>query len=103
MPLVLAITVTPLAGVFALMALIGFTMEMNFYPLVVIAQTALPRQVGFASGVILGLSIGIGAAITALLGVVADAKGLEVDDPGHRGARADLVPVALALPRSRIA
>ena len=37
-PLVLAITVTPLAGVFALMALIGFTMEMNFYPLVVIAQ-----------------------------------------------------------------
>ena len=41
-PLVLAITVTPLAGVFALMAMIGFTMEMNFYPLVVIAQTAHP-------------------------------------------------------------
>ena len=76
-PLVLAITVTPLAGVFALMALIGFTMEMNFYPLVVIAQTALPRHVGFASGVILGLSIGVGAAITALLGVLADAQGLE--------------------------
>ena len=82
-------------GVFALMAMIGFAMEMNFYPLVVIAQTALPRHVGFASGVILGLSIGAGAALTALLGVVADAKGLEVGDPGGGGARTDRVPAGL--------
>ena len=60
------------------MALIGIAMEANFYPLVVIAQTALPRDVGFASGVMLGLSIGAGALMTASLGVVADAYGLEV-------------------------
>ena len=77
-PLVLALTVVPVAGVFVLMALIGIAMEANFYPLVVIAQTALPRDVGFASGVMLGLSIGAGALMTAALGVVADAYGLEV-------------------------
>jgi len=76
-PLVLALTVVPVAGVFVLMALIGIAMEANFYPLVVIAQATLPRHVGFASGVMLGLSIGAGALMTAGLGVVADARGLE--------------------------
>lgn len=102
-PLVLAITVTPLAGVFALMALIGFAMEMNFYPLVVIAQNALPRHVGFASGVILGLSIGAGAAMTALLGVLADAQGLEVAIQAVAGLGLISFLLALALPRSRSA
>ena len=39
----------------------GLICEMNFYPIVVIAQRALPRHVGFASGVTLGLSIGLGS------------------------------------------
>ncbi len=99
-PLVLAITVTPVAGVFALMAMIGFTMEMNFYPLVVIAQNALPRQVGFASGVILGLSIGAGAAMAAMLGVLADARGLEVAIQAIAGLGLISFLLALALPRS---
>ncbi len=102
-PLVLAITVTPLAGVFALMALIGFTMEMNFYPLVVIAQEALPRQVGFASGVILGLSIGVGAGITALLGVLADAQGLEAAIQAIAVLGLISFLFAFALPRSKSA
>ncbi len=76
-PLVALITVSPLAGVFVLMVLIGISMEGSFYPLVVLAQNAVPRHVGFASGVILGLSIGVGAATAALLGVLADASGLE--------------------------
>ncbi len=100
-PLVLAITVTPLAGVFALMALIGFTMEMNFYPLVLIAQEALPRQVGFASGVILGLSIGAGAGMAALLGVLADAQGLEAAIRAIAVLGLISFAFAVALPRSR--
>ena len=98
-PLVLAITVTPLVGVFALMALIGFAMEMNFYPLVVIAQSALPGHVGFASGVILGLSIGAGAGMTALLGVIADAHGLETAIQAVAGLGVVAFALAFALPR----
>ena len=75
-PLVLAITVSPAWGVFALMVPIGLAMESNFYPLVMIAQDAIPRHVGFASGVTLGLSIGAGAAMSAALGVIADHAGL---------------------------
>jgi MFS transporter, FSR family, fosmidomycin resistance protein len=66
----------PVGGVFVLMVLIGLVMEANFYPLVVIAQDAVPRHVGFASGVMLGLSIGVGALATTLLGVIADHAGL---------------------------
>jgi FSR family fosmidomycin resistance protein-like MFS transporter len=102
-PLVFAITVTPVAGVFALMALIGFAMEMNFYPLVVIAQSALPRHVGFASGVILGLSIGAGAGMTALLGVLADAHGLETAIQAVAGLGVVAFLLAFALPRTRSA
>ncbi len=98
-PLVLAITVTPVVGVFALMAMIGFAMEMNFYPLVVMAQAALPRHVGFASGVILGLSIGAGAGMTALLGVVADARGLETAIQAVAGLGLISFLLAFALPR----
>ena len=100
-PLVLAITVAPLVGVFALMALIGFAMEMNFYPLVVIAQNALPRRVGFASGIILGLSIGAGAGMTALLGVVADAQGLDTAIQAVAGLGVIAFLLAYALPRPR--
>ena len=66
------------------MALIGFTMEANFYPLALTGQNALPRHIGFSAGVMLGLSIGLGACISSLLGVLADAEGL----------RASLVAIA---------
>ena len=51
-----------------MLALFGLISEMNFYPLVVLAQRALPRHVGFASGVTLGLSIGLGSLASPLLG-----------------------------------
>ena len=51
----------PVPGVFLLMALIGLTMEANFYPLALTAQNALPRHIGFSAGVMLGVSIGVGA------------------------------------------
>ena len=74
---------------------------MNFYPLVLIAQEALPRQVGFASGVILGLSIGAGAGMAALLGVLADAQGLEASIQAIAVLGLISFVFAVALPRSR--
>jgi FSR family fosmidomycin resistance protein-like MFS transporter len=76
-PLVAVLTSLEVAGVYVVMVLLGLTMEANFYPMVVIAQNTVPRHVGFASGVMLGLSIGGGALIAASLGPIADAHGLE--------------------------
>jgi len=72
---------------------------MNFYPLVVIAQNALPRHVGFASGVMLGLSIGIGALTSSLLGVLADHAGLRATIPAEVALAVGALLLALALPR----
>lgn len=74
--LVAPLAASPLVAVFGLMAAIGIALDANFYPLVIIAQRALPRRVGFASGVMLGGSIGAGALIASLLGVLADHLGL---------------------------
>jgi FSR family fosmidomycin resistance protein-like MFS transporter len=75
-PIVALLTSLQVAGVYLAMILLGLTMEANFYPLVVIAQNTVPRHVGFASGVMLGLSIGGGSLIAASLGPIADAEGL---------------------------
>ena len=47
---------------------IGMTIDANFYPLVLmlIAQDALPGRVALSTGVTIGLSVGVGAAITAM-------------------------------------
>jgi FSR family fosmidomycin resistance protein-like MFS transporter len=72
-PLMLAIPFVGIPGVFAALLLVGFSSGMNFYPLVVLAQRAIPSHLGLAAGVILGMSIGLGSASVALLGVLADA------------------------------
>ncbi len=99
-PLVAAVAVAPVWGVFALMGAIGLVEEMNFYPLVVVAQRALPRHVGFASGVVLGLSIGFGALTTTLLGKLADHQGLRATIVAEGALMAAAFVVAIALPRS---
>jgi len=99
-PLALLVPVVPLLALFPLLALLGLVSEMNFYPIVVIAQRALPRHVGFASGVTLGLSIGIGSLASPLLGVLADETSLRTALVGA-GILAVLAAfVSLALPRT---
>lgn len=77
---------TPLIGAFllagpgtavALLAPIGFAVVANFSITVVMGQEYLPSRLGLASGVIVGLAIGIGGLVAAGLGVLADAFGLE--------------------------
>ena len=77
-PLLLAFMLAPselLAGV--LLAAIGFVTVMSFSVSVVMGQEYLPSRLGLASGVTLGFAIGVGGIAAAILGVIADAAGLE--------------------------
>jgi FSR family fosmidomycin resistance protein-like MFS transporter len=74
------LVVLPLSGTVVavvLMAVLGFGVIASFAPSVVLGQAYLPSRPGLASGVTLGLAIGTGGVIAALLGVVADATGPE--------------------------
>ena len=76
-PLLLAFMLAP-SGILAglLMAGIGFVTVMSFSVSVVMGQEYLPSRLGIASGVTLGLAIGIGGVAAAVLGVIADESGL---------------------------
>jgi MFS transporter, FSR family, fosmidomycin resistance protein len=60
----------------ATLALIGAATIATFSVTVVMGQEYLPNRLGIASGVTLGLSIGVGGLGAAILGAVADAHGL---------------------------
>jgi FSR family fosmidomycin resistance protein-like MFS transporter len=100
-PLALLLPVVGLGGAFAVMAVVGLVEGANFYPLVVIAQNALPGYLGLAAGVILGLSIGIGAGVVALLGVLGDAAGLQAVLWAIAGFATLSALLAAGLPRER--
>ena len=61
---------------FALCAAIGLALDANFGITVVLAQRLLPSRPGAASGIVLGLAFGLGGALAAGLGIVADHAGL---------------------------
>jgi MFS transporter, FSR family, fosmidomycin resistance protein len=77
LPLAVALPFAPVVLAVALLVLIGVAMDANFYPLVIVAQDALPDRVGLASGVVIGVSVGLGAGCTAVLGALVDAHGLQ--------------------------
>ncbi|HLM50924.1 MAG TPA: MFS transporter, partial [Solirubrobacteraceae bacterium] len=79
------LSVAPAIGLFLLagpvvgtilLALVGALTICTFAVTTVMGQELLPRRIGLASGVTLGLSIGAGGIGAALLGVLADAAGL---------------------------
>jgi FSR family fosmidomycin resistance protein-like MFS transporter len=83
--LVLVWAMIPLTGLLALLpelglpasiaalAAIGFLVDAPFATTVVIGQAYLPGRGGLASGITLGLAIGLGGLIAAALGLLADA------------------------------
>ena len=76
-PLVLAFTfVGPYAGM-ALLALVGAATVGTFGVTVVMSQEYLPGRIGLAAGVTMGFSIGLGGVGAPLLGLLADAGGLQ--------------------------
>jgi FSR family fosmidomycin resistance protein-like MFS transporter len=71
--------VLPLAeavGAVVLLALVGLLLDANFGITILIAQRAVPDRPATASGVAIGLAVGLGGAFAAALGVLADAAGL---------------------------
>jgi FSR family fosmidomycin resistance protein-like MFS transporter len=76
-PLLLGFVLAP-AGILAaaLLTAIGFVTVMSFSVTVVMGQEYLPSRIGIASGVTLGLAIGVGGVSAAVLGVLADHAGL---------------------------
>jgi len=77
LPAVLALPNRSLAVAFLLLVVIGVAMDANFSTALVLGQEYLPRHVGLASGVVLGVSVGLGGLISAGLGVLADRTSLE--------------------------
>jgi FSR family fosmidomycin resistance protein-like MFS transporter len=76
-PLVLVfVYVGGVAGVIALM-LIGICVVGTFGVTMVLSQLYLPRHVGIASGLSVGLAMGIGGIAAVVLGAVADTVDLE--------------------------
>jgi MFS transporter, FSR family, fosmidomycin resistance protein len=76
LPLLVALPFAGAAAATVLLGLIGFVTIASFSITVLLGQAYLPGHVGLASGVTLGLAIGLGGVAAALLGVVADAAGL---------------------------
>jgi len=75
-PLVaIMLALSPVAAA-ALLVVVGATTVATFSVTVVMGQEYLPSRIGIASGVTLGLSIGLGGVGAALLGLLADATGL---------------------------
>ena len=76
-PVVLAFSLMPnLYAAYAMLPLLGFVLYVPFSSLVVLGQTYLARNIGFASGVTLGLATSLGGVFAPVLGWIADNYGL---------------------------
>ena len=75
LPLLLAFLAAPAGAVTPLLAVIGLIAIATFSISVVLGQEYLPNHLGVASGVTLGLAIGVGGLAATALGLLADAHG----------------------------
>jgi FSR family fosmidomycin resistance protein-like MFS transporter len=94
----LFLAVGPGPGVVVLAAIGGLTIA-TFSVTVVMGQRFLPGRVGVASGVTLGLSIGVGGLAASALGAVADQWGLHTALDIVMLAPLPALALALTLPR----
>jgi len=63
---------------FVVLGLLGMTLISSFTVTVVMAQQLLPKNLGVASGLMVGFAIGAGGICVTLLGVIADHFGVPV-------------------------
>ena len=89
------------AAAVVLIACVGFVSVGNFSLTIVMGQSLLPSRPGLASGVTLGLAIGVGGLIAAGLGPVADHAGVEAVLWGLIAVAVLAAALALALPEAR--
>jgi MFS transporter, FSR family, fosmidomycin resistance protein len=76
-PFTLALPYANLHWTVILTSLIGLIIASAFSAIVVFAQELIPHRVGAVSGLFFGFAFGVGGIAAAVLGGVADAKGIE--------------------------
>jgi MFS transporter, FSR family, fosmidomycin resistance protein len=76
LPLTLLLPHVGLTATAVLAMAIGFVMASAFPAIVVYAQELVPGRVGMIAGLFFGLAFGIGGVAAALLGLLADARGI---------------------------
>lgn len=77
LPFTLALPYADLNWTIILSFVIGVVMASAFPAIVVFAQELLPGRVGMVAGIFFGLAFGMAGIAAAVLGVVADARGIE--------------------------
>jgi FSR family fosmidomycin resistance protein-like MFS transporter len=76
LPLLLLLPLVDIVAAIVLLGAVGFVAISTFSVTVIMGQAYLPSRPGLASGVMLGLAIGLGGVAATALGAVADAYGL---------------------------
>jgi FSR family fosmidomycin resistance protein-like MFS transporter len=77
LPFTLAMPYASLGWTIALTALIGVILSSAFSAIIVFAQELVPGKVGLIAGLFFGFAFGIGGIGAAVLGEVADIKGID--------------------------
>jgi FSR family fosmidomycin resistance protein-like MFS transporter len=76
LPFTLALPYVDLTWTVILTIVIGLIISVSFSAIVVFAQELVPGRVGMIAGVFFGLAFGVGGIGAAVLGIVADHKGI---------------------------
>lgn len=77
LPFTLALPYANFEWTVILTVLIGLILSSAFSNIVVFAQELVPGRVGLMGGIFFGLAFGMGGIAAALLGIVADARGID--------------------------
>jgi MFS transporter, FSR family, fosmidomycin resistance protein len=77
LPFTLALPYADLNWTIALTVLIGLILSSAFPAIIVFAQELVPGRVGMIAGLFFGFAFGMAGIAAAVLGVVADAKGID--------------------------
>jgi FSR family fosmidomycin resistance protein-like MFS transporter len=76
LPFTLALPYVGFETTIILSALIGFILSSAFPAIVVFAQELVPGRVGMIAGIFFGFAFGMGGIAAAVLGMIADARGI---------------------------
>ncbi len=98
-PLIAAVPSLGFLALIPLVVVIGFAMNTNISLVIVLAQEYLPGRIGLASGVTVGMSVGVGGIVVELLGILYDAAGPSADLYVVAGMPLLAAALALTLPR----
>ncbi|MGE5477732.1 MAG: MFS transporter [Bacteroidales bacterium] len=77
LPFTLVLPYANLAWTAVLSVVIGFVLASAFSAIVVFAQELVPGRVGLIAGLFFGFAFGISGSAAAVLGIVADARGID--------------------------